>query len=328
MKKLIILLLILVTYDSYCQIPTDSLKGYYKFNGDLLDYSGNANHIANSSGGYTSDRFSDSNSAFNLDGIDDSLVIPIAEFSPITGDFAISFWYKTNSPLVMNLFSSKQFASDTTDNFEVQLNSNNIHYLTNPSYLSLWYQTYTYWNGIGTLGNAVAEGSAGAFTKGDWCHFVITREADTLRIYRNHNLYFNSIDNFYGGTLGDALDLIFSASPHRFKGAIDDLRLYNKRLTQSEIDLLWFENRPFLFNDPKPTDAYVQGSNLFANWQYDTTQVSDSIIVQYSINSGPWVSPVHSGLAYEYYSYLNLNYPSGTTIEFRVYDKADPTKVA
>ncbi|MFM7636693.1 MAG: T9SS type A sorting domain-containing protein, partial [Crocinitomicaceae bacterium] len=169
---------------------------------------------------------------------------------------------------------------------------------------------------------------AGAFTKGDWCHFVITREADTLRIYRNHNLYFNSIDNFYGGTLGDAVDLVFSASPHRFKGAIDDLRLYNKRLAQSEIDLLWFEKRPFVFNDPKPTDAYVQGSTLSANWQYDTTQVSDSIIVQYSINSGPWISPVHSGLAYEYYSNLNLNFPPGTTIEFRVYDKADPSKLA
>ena len=328
MKRIIVFLCISLAHLGFCQIPADSLKGYYKFNGDLLDYSGNSNHIVNSSGGYTTDRFSDSNSAFNLDGIDDSLVIPIPEFSPITGDFAISVWYKTNSPLVMNLFSSKQFPSDTTNNFEIQLNSHDRNFLTNPWQLSLWYQTFVYWNGIGNIGNAVGEGSAGAFTKGEWCHFVITRTADTLRIYRNHVLYFNSMDGHYNGTLGDAVDLLMSASPHRFKGAIDDLRLYNRYLTQAEVDLLWFEHRPFVFNDPKPTDAYVLGSTLFANWQYDTSQVSDSIVVQYSINNGPWIAPVHSGMAYEYYSYLNLNFPPGTTLEFQVFDKADSTKFA
>ncbi len=328
MKLLLFFIGFCAVQNLLAQIPTDNLEAYYKFNGNLVDDSGNGNNITDFSGSYSSDRFSQSNSAFSLNGETDSLVLPVTAFAPISGDFSISFWYKTNWPQVMNLFSSKQSPTDTTQNFEIQLNSHNSTFLNDPSLVGVWYQTFAYWNGSGYITDAVAEGAPGQYTKGEWCHFVITREADTIQIYRNHSLYSFSIDQLYGGTLGDAVNLIFSAAPYRFKGAIDDMRLYTKALDQSEVDLLWFENRPFLFNDPKPTDAYVPGSNLFANWQYDETQVSDTIIVEYSINGGPWIAAAHSGMSYEYFTYLDLNYAAGTKIEFRVEDKADPTKFA
>lgn len=308
------------------QLPADSLKACYTFDGNLLDNSGEGNHITQFSGTYTHDRFAQPTSAFLLNGQSDSLVLPVAEFAPITGDFTISLWYKTNWPQVMNLFSSKQFPTDTSANFEVQLNSHSQFNLqSNPQ---VWYQTYLYWNGTGVSGNALAEGAPGPYTKGEWCHFVLTREADTMRLYRNHILHTWSIDHWVSGNLGDALSLVFSAAPYRFKGVIDDLRLYNRALRPEEVDLLWFENRPFVFTDPKPTDAYVPGSQLLANWQYDTSQVGDSIRVDYRINSGPWQNAVHSGLAYEYFIQLQLNYPAGTRIEIRVTDREDSTKTA
>lgn len=318
MRKILIIYLLLANFGVNAQIPTDSLKGHYKFNGTLTDYSGNGNDIIVGSGAYVNDRFGNPNSALYFDGISDSLSIPISEFSPIIGDFTISFWYKTNSPDIINLFSSKQSPNDTIDNFEVQLNSHNSFYL---QYLTQsFFSTFVYWNGTGITSNAIAEGTPGGFTKGEWCHFAITREADTFKIYRNHVLHYLSLNNLFSGTIGDAVDLVFSASPHLFKGTIDDLRLYNRNLDQSEIDLLWFENKPFSFTTVKSTDAYVQGSNLLVYWEYDTTQVSDSILVEYQLNGGPWLPSEHSNLAYESYTYVNMTYPVGTTINVRVSD--------
>jgi len=292
MRKILIIYLLVANFGMNAQIPTDSLKGHYKFNGTLTDYSGNGNDIIVGSGAYVNDRFGNPNSALYFDGISDSLSIPISEFSPIIGDFTISFWYKTNSPDIINLFSSKQSPNDTIDNFEVQLNSHNSYYL---QYLTQsFFSTFVYWNGTGVTSNAIAEGAPGGFTKGEWCHFAITREADTFKIYRNHVLYYLSLNNLFSGTIGDAVDLVFSASPHLFKGTIDDMRLYNRNLDQSEIDLLWFENKPFSFTTVKSTDAYVQGSNVLVYWEYDTTQVSDSILVEYQLNGGPWLPSVCS----------------------------------
>ncbi|MBL0340058.1 MAG: T9SS type A sorting domain-containing protein [Bacteroidetes bacterium] len=322
MKHLIILAVTFSLFSAQAQIPTDSLKGYYTFNGVYTDYSGQSNNILSGSGTFVEDRFGNSNEALLLDGISDSLVLPIPEFSPISGDFTISFWYKTSSPYIMNCFSSKQSPNDTTNNFEIQLSSHNSYYL---QYLQQsFYQTFVYWNGTGLNTNAIAEGTPGAFTYGEWCHFIITREADTLRIFRNHVLYTLSIDNLYSGSLGDAVDLIFSAAPYRFKGSIDDVRLYNRSLDQGEIDFLWFEKNPFSIITVKPTDAYVQGSNVLVYWEYDTLQISDSILVEYRINGGPWIAAVHTNMAYESYTYLNMTYAPGTTVEARVSDFTNP----
>jgi hypothetical protein len=303
------------------QIPTNNLVGHYKFNSNLNDNSINNNDITTGSGTFVEDRFGNPNKALSLNGTTDSLVLPVTEFSPILGDFAISFWYKTNSPEIMNLFSSKEFPSDTTNNFEVQLNSHNSYYLE--YYKQSFFQTYVYWNGTGTNLNDAAEGTPGSFTKGDWCHFVLSREADTFKIYRNHYSYTMSANNFYGSTLGDAVDFIFSASPYKFKGSIDDLRLYNRSLNQAEVDFLWFEKHPFMFHQIKSTDAYVKGSNLLVYWDYDTSQVSDSILVEVSINGGAWTPVVHTNYAYECYTYLDLNQAPGTKFNVRVSDFSD-----
>ncbi|MCY7410738.1 MAG: GNAT family N-acetyltransferase [Chitinophagales bacterium] len=323
MKNILPILFLLFSFASYAQIPTDSLKGFYNFNNSLSDFSGNANHIISGSGSFTTDRFGEAGNAFLLDGINDSLVFPIHEFAPVAGDFTISFWYKTNSSDIMNLFSSKQSPDDTTNNFEIQLNSHSAYYL---EYLKQsWYQTFVYWNGSGNNPNALGEGAPGNFTKGEWCHFLITRNADTFKIFRNHDQYIFSIDNLNGGPLGDLTELVFSSSPHHFKGAIDDMRFYNRGMNQAEVDLLWFENSPFHFISPNATDAYVQSSSPLIYWTYDTTQVSDSINVDYRINNGSWlIWEPHSHMAYENAFYMSLSgYAPGTFIEVRVADRAD-----
>jgi hypothetical protein len=308
------------------QLPLANLNAHYNFNGNIYDQSGNANDITSYSGGFTTDRFGVPGNAFLFDGVTDSLVLPVPQFAPIQTDFTISFWYKTNSPHIMNLFSSKQSPDDTTDNFEIQLNSHNPFYL---EFLKqTWYQTFTYWNGAGYLtdSSVIAEGAPGPYLKGEWCHFVLSRYADTMRIYRNGTAVWLSENNQYSGPLGDAVSPIFSAAPYRFKGAIDDMRLYDRCLNDAEITQLWHEEQPLIFKAPKPTDAYVPGSVLLVEWMYNDSVLSDSVLVEYRLNSGAWqVWLPHSQMAYENAFYMPLSYTPGTEIEIRVTDVADST---
>lgn len=323
LRSTVVIFFFLLGFQSIGQIPLDSLKAHYSFDGSLLDNSSNSNHIVAGNGTYETDRFGNSSKAFHFDGINDSLTLPLTSFAPISGDFTISFWYKTRSPQVMNLLSIKDSPTDTIQNFEVQVNSHNAYYLE--IYKQIWYSTFVYWNGTGQSLNAIAEGGPGEFTKGEWCHFLIERSSDTFKIYRNHVLYTLSIDNYFSGNLGDLSPLIFGAAPYRFEGDLDDLRFYTKALSENEIYRLYMENKAFEFISPKKTDAYVQGSSVLVNWEFNTDLISDSIRVEYRINSGPWIPAIHSNLYYENYSYLDMNLPFESIVEMRVSDFFDST---
>lgn len=324
MKSKILIACLLFSFSSFNQDISERLKAYYNFTGNLSDSSGNENNIVLGTGLFSQDRFGNEASALTLNGITDSLVLPIPEFAPILGDFTISFWLKTKNPEVMNLFSSKENPTDTTTNFEIQLASNNQNALNDLP--QSFYQTFVYWNGIGDLANGIAEGNPGLYSKNNWCHFLIKRTNDTLKIYYDHIEHVLSLESFYDGSLGDVVDLIFGASPYLFEGTIDDMRFYDRSLSQSEIDQLWFENNPIQFVEPKPNQAYVQGSNLLVYWEYDTTQLSDSIRVEYKINAGDWIPAIHSNLIGEYYTYIDMAFPHGTAVEVRVSDWSDPSK--
>jgi len=70
----------------------DALVAYYPFCGNLEDMSGNGNHgVAH--GGYLSDDFNNlPNSAYSFDGIDDMIKIADADQLYLDGDFTISAW--------------------------------------------------------------------------------------------------------------------------------------------------------------------------------------------------------------------------------------------
>ena len=101
------------------------------------------------------------------------------------------------------------------------------------------------------------------------------------------------------------------------------MRFYNRNLTQQDVDALWFENNPIQFVTPQATDAYVFGSNVLVYWEFDTAQISDSILVQYRINNGDWINSIHSNLSWENYTYIDMSYEPGTAVEVRVADYID-----
>ena len=77
-------------------VPKDGLVGWYPFNGNANDESGNGNHGTVNRATLTSDRFGNSNKAYNFSG---NQFIDLGAFSQFNGanKFTLSLWFKTNS---------------------------------------------------------------------------------------------------------------------------------------------------------------------------------------------------------------------------------------
>ncbi len=324
MKIIISIVLILIINSVSAQIPTSGLRALYQFSSNTLDSSGLNNHAVAGGCSFVDDRFGNPNAALAFNGISDSLVMPVDSFTPIIGDFSISFWIKTSSPEKMNMFSIKQFADDTTDNFEMQLTS--ISALQ--TVLEMNYSSFTYWNGSGWNGNNLSEGAHGKYYNGKWHHFVLQRSNDTIQLWHNRDyLNYEPYNNYYAGVLGDASDLVMSALPYRFKGTVDDIAIYNRCVTEKEIMQLYHDHKPFEFASPLSTDAYVQGDTAYVLWKFDSTALSDSVNLEYRLNeTGNWMLTTQNELVDWTPFYFPLNYPVGTKIEMRITDKADSTK--
>lgn len=145
MKYLLLSFILFICCSLFAQVPADGLVGFYPFNNSTIDSSTFHNDAIAGGCSFTVDRFGNENAALEMNGISDSLIIPIPELAPLPSDFTISFWMKTNSPEKLNLFSLKDSPNDTINNFEIQFSSTS----SLQSILEIYYGFYTYWNGSG-----------------------------------------------------------------------------------------------------------------------------------------------------------------------------------
>jgi hypothetical protein len=96
MKKLLLLPLLFISFISFSQVPnyvpTDSLVGWWGFNGNANDESGNGNDGTVNGATLTTDRFGTTNTAYDFDGLTDE--ITVSESTNMDGfyEFTLSCW--------------------------------------------------------------------------------------------------------------------------------------------------------------------------------------------------------------------------------------------
>jgi len=208
----------------------DGLVAYYPFNGNANDESGNGNNGIVDGATLTTDRFGSGNKAYFFDGVSENKIT----FSQLfafnqSGDASISFWVNKNaSP---NLYGTFMWSStNLTDanrfhfyfvetnksiNFDYREPSSTVHYLN----------------------------SNANFPENSWQNVVFTRTGNLYNYYLN-GLFINSVqDN--APVLPDAIGWIIGNDPRYsrdYSGKIDDIRIYNRSLSQAEVLLLYNEN--------------------------------------------------------------------------------------
>ena len=109
--KLLFLIVIIVTSNSLqSQIPTNGLVGYWPFSGNANDSSGNNLNGTVNGAVLTVDRFGNSSSAFNFDGIDDYILVNDDDLLSFpNNEFTFSFWV---NPTLTQLPASPAFEED------------------------------------------------------------------------------------------------------------------------------------------------------------------------------------------------------------------------
>lgn len=228
-------------------IPTDSLVGYWGFDGDANDYSGNGNNGTVNGATLTEDRFGNINSAYEFDGVDDYI-----EVNPGINmtDYSFSFWFKTLNE--SGSIFSKHIESSYSSSYANYIHSGNIrNYVT-----------------IGS--SAYSVGSQNQVNDNNWHHYVGTYDENKLEIYLDGVLV--AEENVVGTVKNTSLSTIIGAWRNTsgngyanfFEGSIDDIAIYDRAITSDEINNIYISN------------SCVDTTYITV---YDTIQVFDSTYV-------------------------------------------------
>ncbi|MDC0561840.1 LamG domain-containing protein, partial [Bacteroidia bacterium] len=203
-------------------IPANGLIGYYPFNSNANDESSNGNNGTVNGATLTTDRFGVSNKAYFFDGSNDNISL-----SPINVSQAVtlSVWVK-NKKTSGNWRGLVTTQNNNTQGFLLQDASGSLKYDWTVSNGSGYYDLYN-----STL-----------IDTSKWVHIVGVITSDSMMIYYNGNL--ESERAIGSRSLASTANLWFGSrySSEYFNGKLDDIAIWNRALTSSEIAGLYTAN--------------------------------------------------------------------------------------
>lgn len=227
---------------------TTGLVAYYPFAGNTQDVSGNQLHGQFINGATLGpDRKDNSNSALTLDGINDYFEIP--DHPKLRSDaISISFWVKCRSiGGTSHLYNKSTFSDNTNQQYSAFIRPPRAPNPTNGS-------------GFELIADASQDGKCSleqpisdfvllydpSFQTNQWYHFVSVISRKTGRIYlngvekqANTNLPDSPIDNCSGGNLRFGAQSAYVNDFNYLDGSFDEIRIYNRVLTEADIKALY-----------------------------------------------------------------------------------------
>jgi hypothetical protein len=224
----------------------DGLVGYYPFNGDVKDYSGNENDAIGTGLTFAVDRFNYSDGAVHFNGLSDFLIIPDFGNSLENNEGTIIMWCKIDTSQVTNS-QQKSVVFSVVD-------SVNTCFLLGSMMGILDYSFGNYPGlGSGTIRPKI--------NKEDFMLCVISFTNNSFKIYdyANNTYYTDAISHkdysfgfnedrkeqnlYLGKSVIDTFESeTFDNFFTYFKGDIDDLLIYNRILTDDEIKYFLISN--------------------------------------------------------------------------------------
>jgi len=267
----------LYTYDveaiTCCLTCSDEgLVAYYPFNGNANDESGNGNDGTVYGAILAADRCGKADSAYSFDGNDyikaDATGLP-------TGERTTSLWFYANTLATMPVLLG--YGGDGPPGTSWWMNLNHggtpayflgVHW-TQSLYLKYYYTE-----------NPV----------GKWMHFAATTDPTGSKIYLNgvevasnsqfvNNTYVIDRDLAIGVDVsGDGIAPFTDGNVGYFDGIIDDVRIYDRSLTQDEIKCLAANLLKYSL-DVGPYGMTIDYSTGQIQWVPDSTQAGNHVVV-------------------------------------------------
>jgi hypothetical protein len=223
-------------------VPTNGLVGWWPFNGNANDESGNGNNGGSIGAALTADRFGTASSAYSFDGLGNFIFVNnSAGINPLTA-VSVTAWINANS-----------WGASVYDNTIV----GNDNWQSGPSgyVLRCGNNGQLSFNIAKSFGNwEEAVSTSNTMIENTWYFVVGTYDGTQIKLYINGSLE-DTLASM-GPLFPSFSSLLFGQCPDPtanrfFNGKIDDIGIWNRALTQQEISNLYY--------------GTVSGLNQYAN---------------------------------------------------------------
>lgn len=216
-------------------VPTNGLVGYWPFNGNANDLSGNGYNGTVNGALLTTDRFGSSNSAYNFNGINNfisCLPIPISGSAPRS----VNFWYKETGTVTTGNTAFSWGAPTQGNRFDCGMSPSGagVGAAFSAKFFS-YISTPTNWNMYTIILPSITNPTVNdiiVYQNGVLLTNVITSNSISvstpINTTANQPLNFGKNNNFT-----DQAHLL---------GNLDDIGIWNRALTQQEITNLYYSN--------------------------------------------------------------------------------------
>ena len=258
MKKIFTLLLLTLTNLAFTQVPnyvpTNNLKGWWPFNGNANDESGNGNNGTVNGATITTDRFSNANSAYSF--LNNDILISNQFYNNGWLNSSVSLWFLTN-----NNNQVMQMIFNTTPH---NLEGFSFNHENQPNLLSHWKNenpSTGQWNIFSA--NPLNYNPVNNLT---WYHFLIVKSGNSYSYFVNGVLDKTSVATI--SPLSQLSELRFGSigGAEHLNGKLDDIGIWDRALTQTEITTLYtgvlssesFTNTTNFQLYPNPANDVVQ----------------------------------------------------------------------
>ncbi|MHA1329652.1 MAG: DUF2341 domain-containing protein [Candidatus Hodarchaeales archaeon] len=192
--------------------------------------------------------------ALSFDGVDDYVEVPHSDGLDITGPFTFAVWVY---PKTMD---------DAGDIVAERISHNSIGILFSADASQ----------GIRFGGSFYPDANKYTFTPtyypfNNWYFVVVTQHyAEGMKIYVNGELVYERTDFTGNNTLSDSVKIGFDEFNTYFNGIIDEVRIYNRSLSEDEIKAI-YENNTFMRDGLVAYWRFDEGSG---NTAYDTHHIA------------------------------------------------------
>lgn len=237
-------------------VPVNGLLSYYPFNGNGNDLSPFNNHLTNNGATPTADRFGNANAAYDFDGISSFLTRtnPSYTFNS-TSTFTVSFWYKRVNTASLGI--PIMHATTASGNFVwiFQLASLYMQFGTNKQGSAwIWAQSTT--------------------TTDVWTHIAMVYNAGQMTLYKDNVAAATGTFN-HTAVSSTTLPLLIGkgVGGSHFYGQIDDIGIWNRALSQCEINDLYTSSTTLTGLSAGPDQYACNGSQITLSATGATTYI-------------------------------------------------------
>ena len=248
MKKTLLTVVISCAFSVFGQVPnyvpSNGLLAYWPFSGNTNDQTANANHLTNNGATLVADRNGTANAAYSFNGAGNYLekTVPSFVFSP-SGTFSISFWI--NRPSTTGGVAMMS-GSGTANNFIWLFSggaANNVFGTNKQQSAWIWANS--------------------PYSLNQWEHYVCMYINGVMRVYRNGVLEVSATYT-HTGALSTALPFYIGKDigTSYFNGSIDDIAIWNRSLTNCEIQKMYTSQLPNIVSNAGADFTVCKGDTI------------------------------------------------------------------